>query len=84
MKNLKLFPVDLTIHQVRAISTPDEDGAIDYVCNTTDAMSTWPDADQCGAGSMMTIVDETVTPHRIIGIGWFDGLAWALPQGVNL
>ena len=68
---------------IRKISNRDEDGAIDFTCSTATAVADW--AAGCaavapegyGAGSTMTIVDETTTPPSISGIGWFSGLVWA-------
>jgi hypothetical protein len=60
---------------VTAISRPDEDGAIDFKCNTQDAVSSWPIS--CGQRSTMIIIDETTTPHTVNGFGIFVGSAWA-------
>lgn len=66
---------------VRAISKKDYDGAVDFVCASTDAISTWDDGCEAacpegyGAGSTMTIVDESA--NKVTGYGWFSGTAWA-------
>ncbi len=58
------------------ITKADADGAVEYVCDTTDDISVWP-AD-CGAGSTMTIIDKTATPPVVSGDGFFDGSVWAM------
>jgi hypothetical protein len=68
---------------VRKITNRDEDGAVDFVCTSTDEVADWAEgcAAACpegyGAGSTMTIVDETADPPKLTGAGWYNGVIWA-------
>lgn len=65
---------------VRKIASRDENGAVKFVCASTDALADWDDgcAAACpegyGAGSAMTVINEST--HAVTGFGFFDGLAW--------
>lgn len=70
---------------IKAITRRDDDGAVDFVCDTTDAIATWPAGcaaasapDGYGAGSTMTIIDQTTTPKSVSGLGWYSGEDWAM------
>ena len=43
-----------------------------YMCASTDAQETWPLT--CGAGSEMTVVNETT--HEVVSFHIFDGTYW--------
>ena len=67
----------------RAISKKDDDGAVEFVCTSTDAIADWDDGcevacpDGYGAGSTMTIYDKTGATPVVSGFGSFDGSDWA-------
>lgn len=68
---------------VRKISGRDDNGAVEFVCLSTDAIADWPDGCEAvcpegyGAGSAMTIYDKTGAAPVVSGFGSFDGSDWA-------